>query len=131
MAALLGSESTTFTLDNMRRLLCYTRGLPLIPGIVAQDNDDTVFLTNTQSGERRQTTLFHNMDAERGRSPGFVSVQAYAGNTRRAAVYSHQVIIGSDPPGPTGRLAGPRGVPPHASCGEEVKHNSSGGRDRR
>ena len=36
--------------------------------------------TNTQTGERRQTTFFHNTDAERGRAPGFIGVQAYAGN---------------------------------------------------
>ena len=65
----------------------YTPGPPLIPGIwfeyeiVVQGNDYTVFLTNTQTGERKQTTLFHNTDAERGRSPGFIGMQAYSGNT--------------------------------------------------
>ncbi len=65
----------------------YTPGPPLVPGpwfeyeIVAQGDDYTVFLTNTQTGERRQTTSFHNTDAERGRSPGFIGVQAYSGNT--------------------------------------------------
>jgi Domain of Unknown Function (DUF1080)/GMC oxidoreductase len=65
----------------------YTPGPPLIPGvwfeyeIVVQGVDYTVFLTNTQTGERKQTTSFHNTDAERGRSPGFIGVQAYSGNT--------------------------------------------------
>ena len=65
----------------------YTPGPPLIPGIwfeyeiVVQGNDYTVFLTNTQTGERKQTTSFHNTDPERGRSPGFIGMQAYSGNT--------------------------------------------------
>ena len=65
----------------------YTPGPPLIPGIwfeyeiVVQGNDYTVFLTNTQTGERKQTTSFHNTDTERGRSPGFIGMQAYSGNT--------------------------------------------------
>jgi hypothetical protein len=64
----------------------YTPGPSLIPGvwfeyeIAVRGDDYTVFLTNTQTGERRQTTSFHNTDAERGRSPGFVGVQAYSGN---------------------------------------------------
>jgi hypothetical protein len=65
----------------------YTPGPPLLPDvwfeyeIVVQGDDYTVFLTNTQTGERKQTTSFHNTDAERGRSPGFIGVQAYSGNT--------------------------------------------------
>ena len=65
----------------------YTPGPPLVPGvwfeyeIVVQGDDYSVFLTNTQSGERRQTTSFHNTDGERGRAPGFIGVQAYSGNT--------------------------------------------------
>jgi hypothetical protein len=65
----------------------YTPGPVLVPGIwfeyeiVAQSDDYAVFLTNTQTGERKQTTSFHNTDAERGRAPGFVGVQAYSGNT--------------------------------------------------
>jgi choline dehydrogenase-like flavoprotein len=65
----------------------YTPGPALVPGvwfeyeIVVQGDDYTVFLTNTQTGERRQTTSFHNTDAERGRAPGFIGVQAYSGNT--------------------------------------------------
>jgi 3-keto-disaccharide hydrolase/GMC oxidoreductase len=65
----------------------YTPGPVLVPGvwfeyeIVVQGDDYSVFLTNTQTGERRQTTSFHNTDAERGRAPGFIGVQAYAGNT--------------------------------------------------
>jgi choline dehydrogenase-like flavoprotein len=64
----------------------YSPGPPLIPGIwfeyeiVVQGDDYTVFLTNTQTGERRQTTFFHNIDTERGRSPGFIGLQAYAGS---------------------------------------------------
>jgi choline dehydrogenase-like flavoprotein len=64
----------------------YTPGPLLIPGIwfeyeiVVQGNDYTVFLTNTQTGERKQTTSFHNTDAERGRSPGFIGLQVYPGN---------------------------------------------------
>jgi hypothetical protein len=64
----------------------YTLGPPLIPGvwfeyeIVVQVDNCTVFLTNTQTGARTQTTSFQNTDAERGRSPGFIGVQAYAGN---------------------------------------------------
>jgi hypothetical protein len=47
---------------------------------VVQGDDYTVFLTNTQTGERRRTTSFHNTDPFRGISPGFIGVQAYAGN---------------------------------------------------
>ena len=65
----------------------YTPGPALVPGvwfeyeIVVQGNDYTVFLTNTQTGERKQTTSFHNADGERGSAPGFTGVQAYSGNT--------------------------------------------------
>lgn len=65
----------------------YTPGPALVPGIwfeyeiVVKADDYSVFLTNTQTGERKQTTSFHNTDAERGRSPGFIGVQAYSGNT--------------------------------------------------
>ena len=65
----------------------YTPGPLLVPGvwfeyeIVAQGQDYTVFLTNTQTGERKQTTSFHNTDPERGQSPGFIGVQAYSGHT--------------------------------------------------
>jgi 3-keto-disaccharide hydrolase/GMC oxidoreductase len=65
----------------------YTPGPPLIPGIwfeyeiVVQGDNYTVFLTNTQTGERKQTTSFQNTDAERGRAPGFIGVQSYPGNT--------------------------------------------------
>jgi Domain of Unknown Function (DUF1080) len=54
----------------------YTPGPPLVTGIwfeyeiVVQADDYTVFLTNTQTGERRQTTSFHNTDMERGRFSG-------------------------------------------------------------
>jgi Domain of Unknown Function (DUF1080)/GMC oxidoreductase len=65
----------------------YTPGPPLVPGvwfeyeIVVKGDDYSVFLTNTQTGVRTQTTSFHNADAERGKSPGFIGVQAYSGNT--------------------------------------------------
>ena len=65
----------------------YTPGPVLVPGvwfeyeIVVQGDDYTVFLTDLQTGGRRQTTLFHNTDSERGRAPGFIGVRAYAGNT--------------------------------------------------
>lgn len=64
----------------------YTPGPALVPGIwfeyeiVVQGDDYSGFLTNTQTGERKQTTSFQNTDSERGRSPGFVGVQAYSGN---------------------------------------------------
>ena len=65
----------------------YTPGPALVPGvwfeyeIVVQGDDYTVFLTNMQTGERRRRQSFHNTDAERGRSPGFIGIQAYPGNT--------------------------------------------------
>lgn len=65
----------------------YTPGPALVPGvwfeyeIVVQGDNYTVFLTNTKTGERKQTTAFQNPDAERGRSPGFIGVQAYSGDT--------------------------------------------------
>ena len=65
----------------------YTPGPPLVPGvwfeyeIVVQGDDYSVFLTNTQTGVRQQTTSFHNTDGERGRAPGFIGVQAYPGST--------------------------------------------------
>jgi hypothetical protein len=64
----------------------YAPGPALVPGIwfeyeIAVTADDyAVFLTNTQSGERKQTTSFHNTDTERGRGPGFIGVQVYSGN---------------------------------------------------
>lgn len=65
----------------------YTQGPALMAGvwfeyeIAVQGDHYTVFLTNTQTGTRVQTTSFQNTDAERGRTPGFIGVQAYAGNT--------------------------------------------------
>lgn len=65
----------------------YTPGPPLVPGvwfeyeITVQGNHYTVVLTNTATGEHRQTTSFSNTDVERGRTPGFIGVQAYSGNT--------------------------------------------------
>jgi hypothetical protein len=64
----------------------YTPGPPLVPDvwfeyeIVVQGDDYTVFLTNTRSGDRRQTTTFHNTDGDRGRVPGFIGVQVYPGS---------------------------------------------------
>ena len=65
----------------------YNRGPALIPNVwfeyevVVQGEDYSVFLTNTQSGVRQQTTAFTNTDGERGRAPGFIGVQAYSGST--------------------------------------------------
>lgn len=65
----------------------YTPGPALVPGvwfeyeIIVQGDDYTVFLTNLQTGERTRTTTFHNTDGERGRTPGFIGVQAYPNNT--------------------------------------------------
>jgi hypothetical protein len=65
----------------------YTPGPSLVPNvwfeyeIIVQGNNYTVFLTNTQTGERKQTTSFQNTDPDRGQTPGFVGVQVYSGNT--------------------------------------------------
>ena len=65
----------------------YTPGPALVPGvwfeyeITVQGDDYTVFLTNTRTGVRQQTTSFQNTDGERGRTPGFIGVQAYPGST--------------------------------------------------
>lgn len=65
----------------------YAPGPALVPGvwfeleIVVHGDDYTVFLTNTDSGQRTCTTTFQNSDAERGRAPGFVGLQAYPGNS--------------------------------------------------
>jgi hypothetical protein len=65
----------------------YSPGPALVPGvwfeyeITVQGDDYTVFLSNLASGEHKQTTFFHNTDGERGRSPGFIGVQAYSGST--------------------------------------------------
>jgi hypothetical protein len=72
---------------NEPALQTYNPGPPLIPGvwfeyeIGAQGDDYTVFLTNLQSGQRTQTTSFHNTDTDRGRTPGCVGIQAYSGST--------------------------------------------------
>jgi hypothetical protein len=49
--------------------------------VTVQGDDYTVFLTNVHTGERTRTTTFHNTDGDRGRTPGFIGVQAYANNT--------------------------------------------------
>ncbi|KAB2836218.1 MAG: DUF1080 domain-containing protein, partial [Candidatus Brocadia sp.] len=65
----------------------YQPGPTLVTGIWfeyeinVQGDDYTVFLTNLQSGQRTQTTSFHNTDADRGRSPGCIGIQAYSGST--------------------------------------------------
>lgn len=65
----------------------YTPGPPLVPGawfeyeVVAQGDQYSVYLTNTQTGIRQHTTSFLNTDGERGRAPGFIGIQAYPGNT--------------------------------------------------
>lgn len=65
----------------------YTPGPALVPNvwfeyeIVVKGNDYTVFLTNTETNERKQTTFFQNTDAERGQSPGFIGMQSYPGST--------------------------------------------------
>jgi len=72
---------------NEPALQAYNPGPPLVPGvwfeyeIVVQADDYTVFLTNLQSGQRVQTTSFHNNDTDRGRTPGCVGIQAYPGST--------------------------------------------------
>jgi choline dehydrogenase-like flavoprotein len=65
----------------------YTPGPALVPGvwfefeIVVQGDDYSIFLTNLQTGERKQTTSFHNIDGERGQAPGHIGVQAYSDST--------------------------------------------------
>ena len=65
----------------------YTPGPALVPGvwfeyeIVVKGNDYTVFLTNTETNERKQTTSFKNTDADRGIAPGFIGIQSYPGST--------------------------------------------------
>ena len=65
----------------------YTPGPALVPDVwfeyeVAVHGDAyTVFLTSLQTGERIKTTTFQNSDPERGRTPGFIGVQVYSGNT--------------------------------------------------
>jgi hypothetical protein len=65
----------------------YTPGPALIPNvwfeyeIVVKGNDYTVFLTNTETNERKQTTSFQNTDGDRGQSPGFIGLQSYPGST--------------------------------------------------
>jgi hypothetical protein len=65
----------------------YSPGPVLVPGIwfeyeiVVNGDDYSVFLTNTETKERKQTTPFRNTDPERGRAPGFIGIQAYSGHT--------------------------------------------------
>jgi hypothetical protein len=65
----------------------YTPGPALVPNvwfeyeIVVKGNDYTVFLTNTETNERKQTTFFQNTDTDRGQSSGFIGVQSYPGST--------------------------------------------------
>ena len=57
-------------------------GFRQCPELTREATTTSVFLTNTQSGDRGQTTSFHNTDVERGRAPGFIGVQAYYGASR-------------------------------------------------
>lgn len=72
---------------NEPALQTYNPGPALVPGIwfeyeiVVQGDNYTVFLTNLQSSQRTQTTSFHNTDMDRGRAPGAIGIQAYAGST--------------------------------------------------
>lgn len=65
----------------------YVPGPALVPNvwfeyeIEVKGNDYTVFLTNTQTNERKQTTSFKNTDGDRGQSPGFIGIQSYPGST--------------------------------------------------
>ena len=65
----------------------YAPGPRLVPDvwfeyeITVQGDLYTVFLTNMQSGERKQTTSFRNNDGDRGKTPGYVGIQSYPGNT--------------------------------------------------
>lgn len=65
----------------------YNPGPPLVPGcwfeyeIDVQGDDYTVAQADVQSGQRAQTTTFHNTDADRGRAPGCVGIQVYPGST--------------------------------------------------
>lgn len=65
----------------------YQPGPALVPGvwfeyeITVQGDDYTVFLTNLQTGQRTQTTSFHNADSDRGRAPGCIGIQPYSGST--------------------------------------------------
>jgi hypothetical protein len=58
----------------------------LIPGIwfeyeiSAQANLFTVKLTNTASGQSKQTTRYINTDGARGQAPGYIGIQAYPGS---------------------------------------------------
>ena len=72
---------------NEARWQDYEPGPQLIPGvwfeyeIKAAGNIFTVKLTNTASGDSKQTTRYDNADAERGQSPGFIGIQAYPGSS--------------------------------------------------
>ena len=72
---------------NEPALQTYTPGPPLVPGawfeyeIVVQADDYAVFLTSLQSGQRVQTSSFHNTDVHRGRAPGCIGIQSYPGST--------------------------------------------------
>lgn len=65
----------------------YAPGPPLVPGvwfeyeIVVQGDDYKVFLTSLESGQRVQTTSFHNTDSVRGCAPGCIGIQSYPGST--------------------------------------------------
>ena len=72
----------------------YTPGPALVPGIwfeyeiVVKADDYSVFLTNTQTGERKQTTSFHNADAETRPQPRLY---------RRASVFRQHCGVAPHP----------------------------------
>jgi hypothetical protein len=72
---------------NEPTLQTYTPGPALVPNIwfeyeiIVQGNNYTVFLTNTETNERKQTTSFQNTDGDRGQSSGFIGLQSYPGST--------------------------------------------------
>ena len=65
----------------------YTPGPALVPGvwfeyeIVVQGDDYTVFLTNTPDRSAHADDLVYQHRQPRGRTPGFIGVQAYSGST--------------------------------------------------
>ena len=76
----------------------YIPGPSLVPGvwfeyeIIVQGDDYTVFLTNSQSGQRTQTTSFHNTDVDRG-----LSRPAASASSPIQAVRWHGVTYGLEP----------------------------------
>lgn len=48
--------------------------------IDVRDQIYTVKLTNTETGQSKQTTRYENTDTERGHAPGYIGIQAYPGS---------------------------------------------------